>query len=52
MTDFFCSPGRCFSVIGGALVYRDNLGHLTYAYSNSLGPFLAPRVRAIIRASG
>jgi hypothetical protein len=52
LTSFFCSPGRCFPVVGGGLVYRDVFGHLTVAYSTSLGRYLGRKVRAIVPATG
>jgi hypothetical protein len=50
MTDFFCDPRDCYPVVGGVLVYRDLLGHMTEAYARTLGPFLLRRVR-FLRAS-
>ncbi len=40
LTEQFCDRSRCYSVIGGALVYRDR-EHVTPAFSASLGPFIA-----------
>lgn len=48
LTQFFCDDVNCFPVIGGALVYRDVLGHITVAFSRSLGPFLLSDVRALM----
>ena len=39
LTPFMCDDTRCFPVVGGALVIRD-IGHLTTAFSTSLGPYL------------
>jgi hypothetical protein len=39
MTHYFCSPRRCFPVIGGALVYKDR-EHITEVFATSLGPYL------------
>ena len=39
MTRFMCSRKRCFPVIGGALVYKDDQ-HLTDVFASTLGPFL------------
>lgn len=49
LTEFFCDARRCYPVIGGARVYRDPFGHLTTAYSRTLGPFLHRRLRALMR---
>lgn len=43
LTDHFCDAQRCFDVVGGALVHRDET-HLTPAFSASLGPYI---VRAL-----
>ena len=45
LTPFMCDDVRCFPVVGGALVIKD-VGHLTRAFSATLGPFLG---RAIAR---
>ena len=50
LTRFFCGPRRCFPVVGGALVYKDG-HHLSRVFSESLGPYLARRVGAILIAS-
>ena len=39
LTRYFCDARRCFPVIGGALVCRDQ-NHLTATFSTTLGPFL------------
>ena len=39
LTRFFCDRSRCFPVIGGALVYKDQ-NHMTETYAASLGPYL------------
>jgi hypothetical protein len=43
LTRFFCDASRCYPVIGGALVYKDE-NHMTETFSNSLGPFLLRRL--------
>lgn len=48
MTDFFCDPRSCYPVVGGVLVYRDLLGHITEAYARTLAPFLLRRVRFLM----
>lgn len=50
MTRFFCDPRDCFPVVGGVLVYRDLLGHMTEAYARTLGPFLLRRVRFLMES--
>ena len=47
LTRFFCSSRVCYPAIGGALVFRDVLGHITVPFSTSLGPYLLRKVRAI-----
>jgi hypothetical protein len=47
MTRFFCDKRRCYSVIGGALVYK-NIDHLTDVYATTLGPFLLQRVDDLV----
>lgn len=44
LTPWLCDPARCFPVIGGVLVYR-NQTHLTRAFSASLGPYLDRQLR-------
>jgi hypothetical protein len=39
LTPFFCDPRRCYPVIGGALVFKDQ-NHMTETFSASLGPYL------------
>jgi hypothetical protein len=39
LTSQDCDATRCFPVVGGALVHRDET-HITPAYSASLGPFI------------
>ena len=46
MTRYLCSKKRCFPVIGGALVYKDDQ-HMTDVFATTLGPFLE---RAIDKA--
>jgi hypothetical protein len=47
LTPFFCDSRLCYPVVGGALVYRD-IGHLTDAFSASLGPFLLRAVERLL----
>jgi peptidoglycan/LPS O-acetylase OafA/YrhL len=39
LTSFFCDRRRCYPVIGGALVFKDQ-NHMTETWSASLGPYL------------
>jgi SGNH domain (fused to AT3 domains) len=39
LTNVFCSPTRCFPVIGGALVFKD-LHHFTLVFAQTLAPAL------------
>jgi hypothetical protein len=44
LTKFFCGPRRCFPVVGGVLVYKDE-NHLTPLFARTLGPYLLRAVR-------
>ena len=46
MTRFFCSKRRCFPVVGGALVYKDDQ-HITEVYGTTLGPYLRRAISAL-----
>lgn len=46
LTSAFCDPTRCFTVVGGVLVYRDR-SHLTQTFSASLGPLLTRAYQAL-----
>jgi len=48
MTRFLCSAKRCFPVIGGALVYKDDQ-HMTDVFATTLGPFLRRAVDRTLR---
>jgi hypothetical protein len=39
MTHFFCGRRRCYPVVGGALVYKDNQ-HITEVFGTTLAPYL------------
>jgi hypothetical protein len=39
LTRFFCGAARCYPVIGGAYVYKDD-SHMNAVFSTSLGPFV------------
>ncbi|MDX6676119.1 MAG: hypothetical protein QOE31_171 [Solirubrobacteraceae bacterium] len=45
LTRFFCDRTRCFPVIGGAYVYKDD-NHMNAVFATSLGPFV---LRALAR---
>jgi hypothetical protein len=47
MSPFFCSPARCYPVVGGALVHKD-VDHITTVFSRSLGPFMVSKVESIV----
>ncbi|CAB4919232.1 unannotated protein [freshwater metagenome] len=49
VNDLLCDTSRCFTVIGGALVYKDG-HHLTKVFATTLGPILDRRLAAIVRA--
>jgi hypothetical protein len=49
LTEYFCDAKRCYPVIGGARVYRDPFGHITTAYSRTLGPYLLRAVRRLMK---
>ncbi|XAS66566.1 acyltransferase family protein [Micrococcaceae bacterium Sec5.7] len=42
-TDFFCTPGKCYTVVGGVNVYYD-ANHLNRGYSELLAPILLDRI--------
>jgi hypothetical protein len=46
LTDYFCDRRRCFPVVGGALVLRDNT-HVTGTFSATLGPYLHRALAAV-----
>lgn len=45
---FFCTD-VCSAVVGGALVYRDNRGHVTATYARTLAPALGEAIAAALR---
>lgn len=48
MSDFFCGSRRCYPVIGGILVHRDE-DHINPTYARTLGPYLLRAVRRLAR---
>jgi peptidoglycan/LPS O-acetylase OafA/YrhL len=49
LTKYFCPDGWCRPVIGGVLAYRDS-HHISWVYANTLVPFLAEKIDAVIAA--
>jgi hypothetical protein len=47
MTRFLCSAKRCYPVIGGALVYKDDQ-HLTEVFGSTLGPYLGGAIDRVL----
>jgi len=43
LTRYMCGARRCFPVVGGALVYKDD-NHLTLAFAKTLGPLVERRL--------
>jgi hypothetical protein len=48
LTRFMCGEQWCFPVVGGALVRRDDGGHLTRTFAESLGPYLLRKLDRLI----
>ena len=46
--DFFCDASSCPAVIGGVIVFRDTVGHVTESYIETLTPYLAERIDAAL----
>jgi len=49
LSSLMCASGKCYSVIGGVLVYFDPR-HISATFSESLAPFLAPSLENSLRA--
>jgi peptidoglycan/LPS O-acetylase OafA/YrhL len=49
LTPLLCSPGQCFPVIGGALVYKD-LHHFTLVFAQTLAAPFGTAVRRLVRS--
>lgn len=47
MTRYLCSRKRCFPVVGGALVYKDDQ-HMTDVFASTLGPYLARAIDKVL----
>jgi hypothetical protein len=50
LSKYFCDATYCYPVIGGARVFKDAFGHLTTAYSRTLGPYLHREVRRLMKS--
>jgi len=50
LTPFMCDARRCYPVVGGALVYKDE-HHMTTVFARSLWPYLARRVDRIAKGA-
>jgi hypothetical protein len=46
MTRFMCDDDFCYPVVGGALTHKDP-GHITLVFSNTMGPALLRKIRAL-----
>lgn len=46
MTRYFCGAKRCYPVVGGALVYKDDQ-HMTEVFGSTLGPFLQRAINSL-----
>ena len=44
LSNLFCTPKRCYPVIGGVQVYADVFGHVTAAYMKTVAPYLLRRL--------
>ena len=50
MTPFMCDRRRCYPVVGGALVHKDE-HHLTAVFAGTLGPYLRRQVDRVTGAA-
>ena len=50
LTRFICDAQRCFPVVGGALVYKDE-HHMTTVFARTLWPYLARRVDRLVKGA-
>ncbi len=50
LTRFVCDTRRCFPVVGGALVYKDE-HHMTTVFARSLWPYLDRRVDRLVKGA-
>jgi hypothetical protein len=50
LTRFICDARRCYPVVGGALVHKDE-HHMTTVFARTLWPYLARRVDRLIEGA-
>jgi hypothetical protein len=50
MTKFFCDRRLCYTVVGGALVFKDYQSHLTPVFGRTLAPYLLRELRRAMRS--
>ena len=50
MTPFFCGSAKCYPVVGGALVHKDE-DHITTVFARTIGPFMVGKVANIVKAA-
>ena len=48
LSEFMCSRGNCYPVVGGTLVNGDVWGHLNPTFMRTLGPYLLRELRALM----
>ncbi|MEV8134051.1 acyltransferase family protein [Microbacterium aurantiacum] len=48
LTSLYCDTTSCSPVVGGALVYRDDRGHLTATYARTVAPYLGEAIARVI----
>ena len=46
LTRFFCGPSRCYPVVGGVYVHKDD-NHMNAVFASTLGPFLLRVIGAV-----
>jgi hypothetical protein len=44
LTRYFCDARRCYPVVGGVYIYRDNT-HINRVFSTTLGPYVLRQLR-------
>ena len=50
LTRYMCDARRCYPVVGGALVYKDE-HHMTTVFARTLWPYLAQRVDRLVKGA-
>ncbi|MFM6979978.1 MAG: acyltransferase family protein [Micrococcales bacterium] len=48
LRDYYCPNGKCMSVIGHVVVYRDARAHLTNTFAKSLAPYIEAGIKTAI----